>query len=104
MPVDELFDKDIKGTTASPVLCSPPINRVNVGCNAEFSKAVETTLLDPRSKRAFKLYFIVMVGFLNAVSSGFDGSLMSGINAMDQYLSYFGYEQVGVSTGIVFMI
>ncbi len=29
-----------------------------------------------------------MVGFLNAVSSGFDGSLMSGINAMDQYLDY----------------
>lgn len=29
-----------------------------------------------------------MVGFLNAVSSGFDGSLMSGINAMDQYLDF----------------
>ncbi|KAK0209675.1 general substrate transporter [Armillaria fumosa] len=103
MPVDELFDEDIKGSPASPVLYSSPINRVD-GYNAEFSKAVETTLLDPRSKRAFKLYFIVMVGFLNAVSSGFDGSLMSGINAMDQYLNYFGYEQVGVSTGIVFMI
>jgi len=35
-----------------------------------------------------QLYFIVMVGFLNAVSSGFDGSLMGGINAMDQYLDY----------------
>ena len=29
-----------------------------------------------------------MVGFLNAASSGFDGSLMGGINAMEQYLDY----------------
>ncbi|KAJ7828394.1 general substrate transporter [Mycena olivaceomarginata] len=48
---------------------------------------------DPALKAAI-LYFIVMVGFLNAVSSGFDGSLMGGINAMPQYLHY----------GIVFMI
>ncbi|KIK63663.1 hypothetical protein GYMLUDRAFT_986318 [Collybiopsis luxurians FD-317 M1] len=45
-----------------------------------------------------------MVGFLNAVSSGFDGSLMSGINAMDQFLGYFNYTGLGESTGIVFMI
>ena len=35
-----------------------------------------------------QLYFIVMVGFMNAVSSGFDGSLMSGINDMKQYQNY----------------
>ena len=59
-----------------------------------------------------------MVGFLNAASSGFDGSLMGGINAMEQYLDYvssmspiplhipltlpphpqFGYESTGAST------
>ncbi|KAJ7342655.1 general substrate transporter [Mycena albidolilacea] len=56
------------------------------------------------SRRSFMLYFIVMVGFLNAVSSGFDGSLMGGINAMPQYLHYFNYESSGKATGIVFMI
>ncbi|KAI0714846.1 hypothetical protein C8Q76DRAFT_692837 [Earliella scabrosa] len=51
---------------------------------------------------AISLYFIChMVGFLNAVSSGFDGSLMGGINAMSPaYQDYFGYEAVGASTRI----
>ncbi|PBK92000.1 MFS general substrate transporter [Armillaria gallica] len=88
MAIDELSEEDIKGTPTSPVIYSPPISRADIAYNAKFLKAVETTLLDPRSKRAFKLYVSVMVGFLNAVSSGFDGSLMSGINATDQYLDY----------------
>ncbi len=32
--------------------------------------------------------------------TGFDGSLMGGINAMPQYLDFFGYKEVGASTGI----
>ncbi|KAL0570367.1 hypothetical protein V5O48_011598 [Marasmius crinis-equi] len=59
--------------------------------NTEYEKALANTSLDPLSKRSFQLYFIVIVGFLNAVSSGFDGSLMGGINAMPQYLSYCDY-------------
>ncbi|KAK0440863.1 general substrate transporter [Desarmillaria tabescens] len=104
MSIEKLSDEDIKETPVSSSLDDAVLKKVDVSYNVDFSKAVHTTLLDPWSKRAFKLYFIVMVGFLNAVSSGFDGSLMSGINAMDQYLNYFGYDQVGVSTGIVFMI
>ncbi len=38
--------------------------------NAELKAALENTHLDPWSRRAFSLYFICMVGFLNAVSSG----------------------------------
>ncbi|TRM68109.1 general substrate transporter [Schizophyllum amplum] len=57
-----------------------------------------------RRTHSSQLYFVIMVGFLNAASSGFDGSLMGGINAMPQYLDYFGYESTGASTGIVFMI
>jgi hypothetical protein len=38
-----------------------------------------------------------MVGFLNAVSSGFDGSLMGGINAMPQYLHYVRRESCPLS-------
>ncbi|PIL37645.1 MFS general substrate transporter [Ganoderma sinense ZZ0214-1] len=72
--------------------------------NADLKAAIENTKLDPWSRRAISLYFICMVGFLNAVSSGFDGSLMGGINAMDQYLQYFHYKEVGASTGIIFLI
>ena len=88
--------------------------------NANLKAAIDNTHLDPWSSRAISLYFICMVGFLNAVSSGqfigllyedslhvltiasvgFDGSLMGGINAMDQYLQFFHYKEVGASTGI----
>ncbi|KAJ7916244.1 general substrate transporter [Mycena leptocephala] len=72
--------------------------------NPNFQAAVVKSNLNAFSRRSLMLYFIVMVGFLNAVSSGFDGSLMGGINAMPQYLHYFGYESSGPATGIVFMI
>ncbi|CAK5266404.1 unnamed protein product [Mycena citricolor] len=72
--------------------------------NPDLQSAVRKTDLHGFSRRSFMLYFVVMVGFLNAVSSGFDGSLMSGINAMPQYLNFFDYASVGKSTGIVFMI
>ncbi|KAJ6603053.1 general substrate transporter [Mycena sp. CBHHK59/15] len=72
--------------------------------NPALKAALVKTELRGFSRRSFMLYFVVIIGFLNAVSSGFDGSLMSGINAMDQYLDYFDYISVGKSTGIVFMI
>ncbi len=61
MAIDELSKEDIKGTPASPVIYSPPISRVDVAYNAEFSKAVETALLDPRSKRAFKVLSTILI-------------------------------------------
>ncbi|KAJ7983180.1 general substrate transporter [Mycena polygramma] len=72
--------------------------------NPALKAAIVKSGLNGFSRRSFMLYFIVMVGFLNAVSSGFDGSLMGGINAMPQYLNYFDYTNSGKATGIVFMI
>ncbi|THU85454.1 general substrate transporter [Dendrothele bispora CBS 962.96] len=99
-------DEDYKlSTIGSPTV--PDLGedaKIEAVYNSEYEQALASTKLDPWSSRALKLYFIVMVGFLNAVSSGFDGSLMGGINAMDQYLNYFHYDTVGESTGIVFMI
>ncbi|KAE9394996.1 general substrate transporter [Gymnopus androsaceus JB14] len=95
---------DLKLTSVgSPSVNDAPVLIEEV-YNTRYEKAVINTSLNPWSRRAFKLYLVVMVGFLNAVSSGFDGSLMSGINAMDQYLNYFHYSGLGSSTGIVFMI
>ncbi|KAJ4488429.1 general substrate transporter [Lentinula aciculospora] len=87
----------------SPVLNDSPV-LISKVYNTEYEKAVVNTSLNPWSRRALKLYLIVIVGCLNAVSSGFDGSLMGGINAMNQYLDYFDYNGLGQSTGIVFMI
>ncbi|KAI0692185.1 general substrate transporter [Cerioporus squamosus] len=72
--------------------------------NPELKAAIENTHLDPLSKRAIALYFACLVCFMNAVSNGFDGSLMGGINAMTQYQEFFGYKETGASTGIVFLI
>lgn len=106
-----LEDYDAKGrsSVSSPGLDSLGHAKIEEVYNADFKQAVANTNLNPWSKTSFQvstyllstkrvllahydltrqLYFIVMVGFLNAVSSGFDGSLMGGINAMPQYLDF----------------
>ncbi|KAJ4501859.1 general substrate transporter [Lentinula lateritia] len=113
MPTNEHWQEDPRTSTVdddlklvsigSPSIDNSPALISNI-YNTEYEKAVLSTSLNPWNSRAVKLYLIVMIGFLNAVSSGFDGSLMSGINAMNQYLDYFDYSGLGKSTGIVFMI
>lgn len=56
------------------------------------------------SRHMFALYAILLPSFLCSSLNGFDGSLMSGINAMPQYYSYFGMDGAGSATGIVFAI
>ena len=41
----------------------------------------------PWTKTMFKLYFFLLVAFLNSCINGYDGSVMSGINAMTYYQS-----------------
>jgi MFS family permease len=47
---------------------------------------------------------ILLVSFLNATSSGFDGSLLGSINAEPQYLNFFDLKSVGSATGLVFIL
>ncbi|EIM81448.1 general substrate transporter [Stereum hirsutum FP-91666 SS1] len=106
--VEQVEQDDAKtklSTIASPSTVDPPVKTIHEVYSPELAKAMASaTPMNALSGRSFKLYFIMMVGFLNAVSSGFDGSLMSGINAMDQYLDFFGYTTTGASTGVIFMI
>ncbi|KAJ7166086.1 general substrate transporter [Mycena filopes] len=96
------FDEDVKSGSDAAAPQGPVI--VTEVYNPTLKQAIAKSDLNGFSRRSFMLYFVVMVGFLNAVSSGFDGSLMSGINAMPQYLRFFNYESTGLATGIVFMI
>ncbi|RPA82027.1 general substrate transporter [Ascobolus immersus RN42] len=52
----------------------------------------------------FKLYFFLFIAFLNSCINGYDGSLMGGINALDQYQKYYDVPKVGSTTGIIFAI
>ena len=66
------YDDDVKervDSVASPIdLQGAKIEETIY--NPELKAAIENTNLDPWSRRAISLYFICMVGFLNAVSSG----------------------------------
>lgn len=50
-----------------------------------FTDALIAQKPSPWTKTMFKLYFFLLVAFLNSCINGYDGSVMSGINAMDQY-------------------
>lgn len=71
---------------------------------ATFYETISASPLNPWSKTSFQLYGILLVAALNATASGFDGSIFSSINAMSQYSEYFHHEELGSSTGIIFMI
>ncbi|KAF8807122.1 general substrate transporter [Phlegmacium glaucopus] len=64
--------------------------------------------IDPGVKRwawaAIQLYLVTLVVCCCAGDSGFDGTVMGGINSMKQYQQYFGLTGVGKSTSIVFGI
>ena len=49
------------------------------------AEALEQAKPSPWTRRMFKLYFFLFIAFLNSCINGYDGSLMSGINAMEYY-------------------
>lgn len=44
---------------------------------------------DPWTKSMFRLYGCLLVAYFCACLSGYDGSLMGGLNAMKSYQDYF---------------
>ncbi|KAJ7109711.1 general substrate transporter [Mycena crocata] len=77
---------------------------------AEQKAALDAALaVDPGVSRWSARAYFFRFTFLSSSSfcagdSGFDGTVMSGINAMHQYQSYFGMSGSGSKTGIVFGI
>ena len=51
---------------------------------------VETTRPSATTPAMLKLYLILSVGYFCIILQGYDGSLMGAINAMPQYLNYYG--------------
>ncbi|KAJ7670227.1 general substrate transporter [Mycena rosella] len=71
---------------------------------AEQKAALQAALaIDPGverwSARAFQLYLVTLVVCFCAGDSGFDGTVMGGVNAMHQYQTYFGLSGSGSKTG-----
>ncbi|KAF9057903.1 general substrate transporter [Panaeolus papilionaceus] len=79
--------------------------------NVDYALALSTgPQLKPTSKRSLQLFAILLVAFMGSLSNGFDGSVMSAVNGMEQYLSFFGISGidsgggVGSTTAIIFGI
>ncbi|KXN92315.1 Lactose permease [Leucoagaricus sp. SymC.cos] len=77
--------------------------------NAEYALALSTgPQLEATSWRSIQLFMILLVSFMGSLSNGFDGSVMSAVNGMKQYLDYFGIDGedagggVGTTTAIIF--
>ncbi|PFH51320.1 hypothetical protein AMATHDRAFT_59397 [Amanita thiersii Skay4041] len=79
--------------------------------NADFALALSTgPQLRATSLASIQLFMILLVAFMGSLSNGFDGSVMSAVNGMHQYLDYFGIDGldsgggVGTVTAIIFGI
>ncbi|KAJ7600522.1 hypothetical protein C8J56DRAFT_1156876, partial [Mycena floridula] len=68
----------------------------------------EALTVDPGAQtwsfRAIQLYLITLVICCCSGDSGFDGTVMGGINSMAQYQKYFNMTSTGAKTSIVFGI
>ena len=49
--------------------------------DAELTKALQAAPLKGLSKSAIRLYLCLMIAFMASIQNGFDGSIMSNINA-----------------------
>ncbi|KAJ9130906.1 Sugar/inositol transporter [Pleurostoma richardsiae] len=57
---------------------------------------------NPWAYHMLRLYLVLSVGYFCIILQGYDSSLMGGINAMPQYLDYFGLKSASSGTGLVF--
>ncbi|KAF3913932.1 hypothetical protein ABW21_db0206221 [Orbilia brochopaga] len=78
--------------------------QVTTVANIGLADALLATKPSPWTKTMMKLYFFLLVAFLNSCINGYDGSLMSGINVMPFYQRYFHMKDKGLETGLVFCI
>ncbi|KAF8708412.1 General substrate transporter, partial [Rhizoctonia solani] len=72
--------------------------------NAAYVAATTQSRLDPWSRDSLFLYWCCFVSFLCSCANGYDGSLMTAINAMEYYQHKFSSGTLGSTTGIIFAI
>ncbi|KAG8885012.1 hypothetical protein FRB97_002519 [Tulasnella sp. 331] len=72
--------------------------------NAAFAAAVKQSNLSPWTARSFTLFCCMFISFLCSCANGYDGSLMTAINAMPYYQAKFNPGTLGSSTGLIFSI
>ncbi|KAI1446151.1 general substrate transporter [Annulohypoxylon stygium] len=72
--------------------------------NAELYAAIQETKIDYKSKNSLHLYFAVLVAFCCACANGYDGSLLTGIVAMEHFQDTFHSGKTGTIVAIMFSL
>ncbi|KAI2628662.1 general substrate transporter [Hypoxylon sp. NC1633] len=72
--------------------------------NAELYAAIQETKINFKSKESIHLYFCVCVAFCCACANGYDGSLLTGIVAMDHFQSTFHSGKTGTLVALMFSL
>ncbi|GLB34073.1 putative major facilitator superfamily sugar transporter (TC 2.A.1.1) family protein [Lyophyllum shimeji] len=110
-PEKDRHESDEKASQPGSDPGVPQSAKVMEVLNADYALALSTgPQLSPTSRRSLQLYAILLVAFMGSLSNGFDGSVMSAVNGMEQYLTYFNISGldagggVGTVTAIIFGI
>ncbi|KAM0285172.1 hypothetical protein ACHAQH_001601 [Verticillium albo-atrum] len=72
--------------------------------SVELADAIAKDQPDFRSRSMMTLYGLMLFATLNGCMNGYDGSVMSSINAMAQWHDYFGVGYTGSQLGLVMAI
>ncbi|KAJ4245053.1 hypothetical protein NW762_014263 [Fusarium torreyae] len=90
-------------TTAGVPLDAPNVHEAKV-LSVELADAIAKDKPNYRSRSQIAMYGFMLFATLNGCMNGYDGSLMSSINAMDQWHDYFGVGKTGSKIGLVMAI
>ncbi|KAH7042075.1 general substrate transporter [Macrophomina phaseolina] len=69
--------------------------------NEAFNEAMLKEPPSPFNKNSVILYFCCLVGFCCSTMNGYDGSLLNGLLASDDFKAFFGGSEDGIWAGIV---
>ncbi|KAI1416423.1 general substrate transporter [Hypoxylon sp. FL1857] len=72
--------------------------------NAELYAAIQETKIDYKSGNSIHLYFSIFVSFCCACANGYDGSLLTGVVAMDHFQNTFHSGKTGTLVAIMFSL
>ncbi|KAI0905845.1 putative MFS lactose permease [Ustulina deusta] len=72
--------------------------------NAELYAAVQESKINLWSKESRTIYLAIFTAFLCACANGYDGSLLTGIVAMDQFQNVFHSGKTGPTVSVLFSL
>ncbi|KAI0113102.1 general substrate transporter [Daldinia grandis] len=81
-----------------------PRAKAKVVHNAELYAAIQETKIDYKSKYSIHLYFSICIAFCCACANGYDGSLLTGIVAMEHFQNTFHSGKTGTIVALMFSL